>query len=86
MAENYYYGHVSPIRHKWDEKTIEAIGDLACNPLDLRKTKSQFHTASFESEVVCYLLNNQFSIVPLSNLFFDSDEDFSSYYERGLGD
>ena len=37
--------HVSPICPKWAEKTIEAARDLAGNPLDLRKTISQFHNA-----------------------------------------
>ena len=33
----------SPIRPKWDEKTIQAVGDLVGDPLDSRKTRSQFH-------------------------------------------
>ena len=33
------------------DKTIEAIGDLDGEPLDPRKTRSQFHTTSFASEV-----------------------------------
>ena len=37
--------HKSPIHPKWDEKTIEAVGDLAGDPLDSRKTRSQFHNA-----------------------------------------
>ena len=51
MYEYDYYGHVSPIRPKWVEKTIEFARDLAGNPLDPKKTRSQFHTASFASEV-----------------------------------
>ena len=37
--------HDSPIHPKWDEKTIEAVGDLVGDPLDSRKTRSQFHNA-----------------------------------------
>ena len=35
--------HNSPIRPKWDEKTIQAAGDLAGDRLDSRQTRSQFH-------------------------------------------
>ena len=35
----------SPIRPKWAEKTIQAVGDLVGDPLDSRKTISQFHNA-----------------------------------------
>ena len=35
--------HNSPIRPKWDEKTMQATGDLVGDPLDSRKTRSQFH-------------------------------------------
>ena len=35
--------HDSPISPKWDEKTIQAVGDLVGDPLDSRKTRSQFH-------------------------------------------
>ena len=35
--------HDSPIWPKWAEKTIEATGDLAGDPLDSRKTRTQFH-------------------------------------------
>ena len=35
--------HDSPIRTKWVEKTIQAAGDLAGDPLDSRKTRAQFH-------------------------------------------
>ena len=44
-----------------DEKTIEFDGDLVGNPLDPRKTISQFHTASFASEV--YISEKCFMIV-----------------------
>ena len=47
--DNEDYG--SPIWPKWDEKTIEAIGDLAGNPLDPRKTRSQFHIVFSTCEV-----------------------------------
>ena len=40
-----------PIWPKWAEKTIEAAGDLASNPLDPGKTRSQFHTAFSTCEV-----------------------------------
>ena len=44
-----YYGmnsyHDSPIRPKWVEKTIQAVGDLVGDPLDSRKTRSQFHNS-----------------------------------------
>ena len=32
--------HESPIRPKWVEKTIQATGDLAGDPLDSRKARS----------------------------------------------
>ena len=35
--------HDSPIHSKWDEKTIQAAGDLVGDPLDSRMTSSQFH-------------------------------------------
>ena len=46
MEDEYYYmhgDHDSPIRPKWVEKTIQVAGDLDGNPLDSRKTISQFH-------------------------------------------
>ena len=52
IAEDDYEDHSSPIQIKWFDKTIEAAGDLARNPLDPRKTRSQFHTAFSASEVV----------------------------------
>ena len=48
MEYEYYYIHAdhdSPIRPKWAEKTIQAVGDLAGDPPDSRKTRSQFHNA-----------------------------------------
>ena len=40
----------SPSRPKWDEKIIQAAGELAGNPQEPRKTRSQFNNASYESE------------------------------------
>ena len=37
--------HDSPVWPKWDEKTIQAADDLVGDPLDSRKTRSQFHNA-----------------------------------------
>ena len=37
--------HDSPIRPKWAKKTIQATGDLVGDPVDTRKTRSQFHNA-----------------------------------------
>ena len=52
--------HDSPLRPKWGEKTIQAVGDLAGNPLDPRKTRSQFHNDSYASEISlsdhCYMI------------------------------
>ena len=36
---------MTPYKPKCVEKTIQAIGDLAGDPLDSRKTRSQFHNA-----------------------------------------
>ena len=43
--------HDSPIIPNWVEKTIQATGDLARDPLDSRKTTSQFHNALSTSEL-----------------------------------
>ena len=60
MDEDDVSEHESPTRPKWEEKTIEVPGVLACNPLDPRKTRSQFHTAFSTSEVViakkCFMM------------------------------
>ena len=37
--------HYSPTREKWTERTIQEADDLAGDPLDTRKTRSQFHNA-----------------------------------------
>ena len=61
MDEDDFSEHESPTRPKWAQKTIEAVGDLAGNPLDPRKTRSQFHTAYFASQV--YLAKKCFMMV-----------------------
>ena len=35
----------SPTRPKWEAKTIHAAGELARNPNDTRRTRSQFESA-----------------------------------------
>ena len=52
MAEDDFSEHESPSTPKWEEKTIEATGDLAGNPLDPRKTRSQFQSAYFANELI----------------------------------
>ena len=47
MSDNYYliaYPN-SPKRPKWVEKAIHAAGELAGNPSDTRRTRSQFKSA-----------------------------------------
>ena len=56
MVEYYFYLHDSLSIPKWEDKTIQVVGDLAGNPLDPRKIRSQFHNAYFASEV--YLAEN----------------------------
>ena len=60
MDEYEIYVHESPSRPKWAEKTLQVAGDLASNPLDPRKTRSQFHNASYASEIslleYCYIM------------------------------
>ena len=51
MDEDDINVHESPSRPKWSEKTLQVAGDLAANPLDPRKTRSQFHNASYASEI-----------------------------------
>ena len=52
--------HDSPIQPKWAEKTIEAVGDLLGDPLDSRKTRSQFHNAYSTCELnladTCFMM------------------------------
>ena len=61
MVEDDIYIHESPSRPKWDEKTIHATRDLAGNPLDPRKTRSQFHNYSYASEI--YLAENYYMMI-----------------------
>ena len=56
-----YTNRKSPIRPNWVDKTIQAVGDLVGDPLDSRKTISQFHTTSFACEV--NLVDNCFIMV-----------------------
>ena len=51
MAEDDFSEHDTPSRPKWVDKTIEVVGYLAGNPLDPRKTRSQFHGAYFANEL-----------------------------------
>ena len=50
----------SPSRPKWDEKIIQAAGELAGNPQEPRNTRSQTSNASFASDSAlaehCYML------------------------------
>ena len=50
----------SPIRPKWVEKTIHAAGELAGNPSDTRRTRSQFESALCVKDPLfaeeCYLM------------------------------
>ena len=50
----------SPSRPKWAEKIVQAAGELAGNPQEPRKTRSQTSKASFASDSVldehCYML------------------------------
>ena len=45
--------HNSPTRPKWAEKTIHATGELAGNPNDPRRTRSQFESALCMRPFVC---------------------------------
>ena len=50
----------SPTRPKWVEKTIHATGELARNPNDSRRTRSQFESALCVKDPLfaekCYLM------------------------------
>jgi len=50
----------SPSRPKWAEKIVQAAGELAGNPQEPRKTRSQTSKASFASDSAlsehCYML------------------------------
>ena len=60
MDEDEISVHDSPSSPKWDEKIIQATRELEGNPLELRKTRSQFHNASYASEIAiakhCYMM------------------------------
>ena len=47
MSNNYYFIAYSniPTRQKWESNTIHATGELARNPSDTRRTRSQFESA-----------------------------------------
>ena len=51
MAEDDVSEHDTPSRPKWEDKTIQDVGDLAGNPLDPKKTRSQFRNASYACEI-----------------------------------
>ena len=50
----------SPLRPKWATKTIHAAGELARNPNDTRRTRSQFESALCVKDPLfdekCYLM------------------------------
>ena len=50
----------SPTRTKWESKTIHAAGELAGNPNDPRRTRSQFESALCMKDPMfaekCYLM------------------------------
>ena len=50
----------SPTRPKWEAKTIHAAGELAGNPSDTRRTRSQFESALCMKDPLfaekCYLM------------------------------
>ena len=60
MDVDYIVVYDSPSRPKWDEKIIQAAGELAGNPQEPRKTRSQTSNASFASDSDlaehCYML------------------------------
>ena len=60
MDVYYIFVYDSPSIPNWDEKIIQAAGELAGNPLEPRKTRSQIHNASYASEIdiaeKCYMI------------------------------
>ena len=50
MAVDEIVVYDSPSRLKWAGKIIQVAGELACNPQELKKTRSQSNNASFASE------------------------------------
>ena len=62
MSDNYYlisYPNIHT-RPKWAENTIHAVGELAENPSDTRRTISQFESALCVKDTLfvekCYLM------------------------------
>ena len=59
-VDDMHSDHDSPIRPKWAEKTIQVAGDLVGDPLDSRKTRSEFHNAFSTCELNlserCYMM------------------------------
>ena len=51
----------SPSRPKWAKKIIQAARELTNNPQEPRKTRSQFHNASYASEI--YLVENYYMMI-----------------------
>ena len=49
-----------PTRQKWAEKTIHVAGELAGNPSDTRRTRSQFESALYVKDPLffekCYIM------------------------------
>ena len=62
MYDNYdlISDHNSPTRPKWESKTIHAVGELAGNPSDTKRTRSQFESALCMKDPLfaekCYLM------------------------------
>ena len=50
VAEDDISIYDSPYRPKWDEKIVQAAGELTGNPHEPRKTRSQTSKASFASD------------------------------------
>ena len=60
VSKNDIFVYDSPSRPKWAEKIIQAAGELARNPHEPRKTRSQTSNASFASDSAfdeqCYMM------------------------------
>ena len=50
VAEDDISVYDSPSRPKWAEKIVQAVGELAGNPQEHRKTRSQTSKDSFASD------------------------------------
>ena len=52
--------HNNPTRPKWESRTIHAVGELAGNLSDTRRTRSQFESALYVKDTLfaekCYLM------------------------------